>query len=116
MMTIMKNVSKSLITSTLGFIFILAGIASVFFNDTMTWWDASIVLGIGVLLIFSPDTLITKVGMLFTKQKETIQVIEEVVAPFEEPLIEEAPHVELIKAKSGTKKKSNASNKKLKKV
>lgn len=108
MIILMKNLTKSLITSILGIAFIIAGVASVFVNSSMTWWDASIVIAIGVLLIFSPDTFILKAGLLFSKQKETIGVIEEVVTPDQEPLIVEEPHVELIKAKSGTKKKSNA--------
>lgn len=107
----MKNVRKSLITTILGFMFIIAGVASVFVSTSMTWWDASIVIGIGIMLIFSPDTLILKAGMLLNKQKETVQNIENVVVP-EEPLIEEKPHVELIKAKSGTKKKSNVKSSK----
>lgn len=116
MFTLMKNATKSLITSTLGLLFILAGVASVFLNETMTWWDASIVIAIGVLLIFSPDTVILKASLLFTKQKESIGVIEEVMTPAAEPLIEEEPYVEVVKAKSGPKKKNNVSNKKPKKV
>ena len=50
-----KNV-KEWKTTTLGIILIVASIASVFVQS-VSWSDASFGIGIGLVLIFSPDTI-----------------------------------------------------------
>jgi hypothetical protein len=46
-------------TTTLGIILILASIASVFVKG-LSWSDASFGIGIGLVLIFSPDTILSR--------------------------------------------------------
>ena len=46
-------------TTVLGLVIILASIASVFVKG-LSWADASFGIGIGVVLIFSPDSILTK--------------------------------------------------------
>lgn len=48
-------------TTIIGIVIILASLGSVFFAQS-TWTDASIGLGIGILLIFSPDTIFKKLS------------------------------------------------------
>ena len=54
----MKNVSHWKTTS-LGLILIAGGLASVWFEKA-DWTGALVVIGMGIGLIFSPDTLIDK--------------------------------------------------------
>lgn len=53
-----KNL-KAWKTTALGIILILASILSVFVNS-VSWSDASFGIGIGLVLIFSPDTILTR--------------------------------------------------------
>lgn len=46
-------------TTSLGFILIAASIASVFVKG-LSWSDASFGIGIGLVLIFSPDTILSR--------------------------------------------------------
>jgi hypothetical protein len=48
-------------TTTLGVIIIIASIASVFIKE-IQWSDAVFGIGAGLVLIFSPDTILTKFG------------------------------------------------------
>lgn len=48
-------------TTILGLIILLASIASVFVKE-ISWSDAAIGIGIGLILIFSPDTIIDKLN------------------------------------------------------
>ena len=53
-----KNV-KAWKTTSLGIILIGASIASVFVKG-LSWSDASFGIGIGLVLIFSPDTILSR--------------------------------------------------------
>lgn len=46
-------------TTALGLVIIIASIVSVFLKS-VTWADASFGIGIGVVLIFSPDAILSK--------------------------------------------------------
>lgn len=46
-------------TTTLGLVLIIASIASVFVKS-VSWSDAVFGIGAGLVLIFSPDTILTK--------------------------------------------------------
>lgn len=62
-----KNVYKSWRTTLLGIVIIIAAIVSVFVTTAITWFDASIGIGIGLALCFAPDILIKKITTLFKK-------------------------------------------------
>lgn len=47
-------------TTTLGLIIILSSIASVFVKEIL-WQDASIGIAVGLMLVFSPDTILDKI-------------------------------------------------------
>jgi hypothetical protein len=53
-----KNL-KAWKTTTLGIILIVASIVSVFVKS-VSWSDASFGIGIGLVLIFSPDTILSR--------------------------------------------------------
>lgn len=53
-----KNL-KAWKTTTIGIILIVASIASVFVKG-LSWSDASFGIGIGLVLIFSPDTILSR--------------------------------------------------------
>jgi hypothetical protein len=53
-----KNL-KAWKTTTLGIILIVASILSVFVKS-VSWSDASFGIGIGLVLIFSPDTILSR--------------------------------------------------------
>jgi hypothetical protein len=53
-----KNV-KQWKTTALGIATLIASIASVFVKD-VSWADASFGIGIGLVLIFSPDTILSR--------------------------------------------------------
>lgn len=53
-----KNI-KAWKTTALGFIIIVASIASVFVKG-LSWSDASFGIGIGLILTFSPDTILSR--------------------------------------------------------
>jgi membrane associated rhomboid family serine protease len=57
-MKVTNNV-KQWKTTTLGLVLILASIASVFAKGVQ-WSDAVFGIGAGLVLIFSPDTILTK--------------------------------------------------------
>jgi hypothetical protein len=60
----MNNVKRNVKqwkTTTLGLIIIIASIASVFIKE-IQWSDAVFGIGAGLVLIFSPDTILTKFG------------------------------------------------------
>lgn len=46
-------------TTALGLVLIIASIVSVFLKS-VTWADASFGIGIGVVLMFSPDAILSK--------------------------------------------------------
>jgi membrane associated rhomboid family serine protease len=46
-------------TTTLGLVLVIASIASVFVKS-VSWSDAVFGIGAGLVLIFSPDTILTK--------------------------------------------------------
>lgn len=54
----LKNL-KAWKTTTLGIILILASILSVFVKS-VSWSDASFGIGIGLVLIFSPDSILSR--------------------------------------------------------
>lgn len=47
-------------TTTLGLVIILSSIASVFVKE-IQWQDASIGIAVGLMLVFSPDTILNKI-------------------------------------------------------
>jgi len=53
------NNIKAWKTTTLGIILILASIVSVFVKS-VSWSDASFGIGIGLVLIFSPDSILSR--------------------------------------------------------
>jgi hypothetical protein len=57
-MKVTNNV-KQWKTTTLGSVLIVASIASVFVKG-VSWSDASFGIGIGLVLIFSPDTILSR--------------------------------------------------------
>jgi hypothetical protein len=59
-MKVVKNV-KQWKTTALGIILIVASIASVFIKS-VTWSDAVFGIGIGLVLMFSPDSILSKFG------------------------------------------------------
>lgn len=60
MKKIINNV-KQWKTTTLGAVIILASVASVFFKEVQ-WADAVYGIGLGLVLVFSPDTILSKFG------------------------------------------------------
>ena len=58
MKKIINNV-KQWKTTTLGVVIILASIASVFFKG-IVWSDAVYGIGLGLVLVFSPDAILSK--------------------------------------------------------
>ena len=60
MSKIINNV-KQWETTTLGIVIILASIASVFVKEVL-WADAVYGIGAGLVLVFSPDTILSKFG------------------------------------------------------
>jgi hypothetical protein len=54
----MKNVIKSWKTTLLGVILIASGLAYVFVNQTPDYIVMGLLVGVGILLVFSPDTII----------------------------------------------------------
>lgn len=50
-------------TTTIGMIIIIASIMSVFIKE-IQWSDASFGIAVGLVLIFSPDTIITNLTKL----------------------------------------------------
>lgn len=60
MKKIINNV-KQWKTTALGAVIILASIASVFFKEVL-WSDAVYGIGLGLVLVFSPDTILSKFG------------------------------------------------------
>lgn len=59
----MKNIVTGWKTTLIGIAIIGTALASVFMGKT--WMDASIGLGIGVGLMFAPDTILSNVTKLF---------------------------------------------------
>lgn len=57
-MKVVNNI-KQWKTTALGLVLVLASIASVFVKS-VTWSDAVFGIGAGLVLIFSPDTILTK--------------------------------------------------------
>lgn len=82
-----KNVYKSIKTTILGLIVIIAAVASIFFSDGMSWWDASVGIAIGLALIFTPDSILNRLNTLFTKSKNLPDAIQENVGA----VIKESP-------------------------
>jgi hypothetical protein len=60
-MTKVVNNVKQWKTTALGVVLIIASIASVFIKG-IQWSDAVFGIGAGLVLIFSPDTILTKFG------------------------------------------------------
>ena len=60
-MSLFKNV-KDWKTTTLGVLIIIAAVATTFFRTE--WKDSIYGIAVGVMLIFSPDTIITKINTL----------------------------------------------------
>ena len=50
-------------TTTLGLVLVIASVASVFVKS-VSWSDAVFGIGAGLVLIFSPDTILTKFDKL----------------------------------------------------
>lgn len=57
-MKVVNNI-KQWKTTALGLVLVLASIASVFVKG-VAWADASFGIGTGLVLIFSPDTILSK--------------------------------------------------------
>lgn len=55
----LTNNIKQWKTTTLGLVLIIASVASVFVKS-VSWSDAVFGIGAGLVLIFSPDTILTK--------------------------------------------------------
>jgi hypothetical protein len=51
-------------TTALGMTIIVASMASVFVKESLTWSDAAIGIAIGLMLVFSPDTILDKIMKL----------------------------------------------------
>jgi hypothetical protein len=66
----MKNVYKGWKTTTIGLLIIAAAATSVFFDKS--WLDASIGIGIGLGLVFSPDIIIDNVLKLFRSGQDNV--------------------------------------------
>lgn len=62
-----NNLVKSWKTTLIGSILLIAAIVSVFLVDNITWIDASIAIGIGLTLMFSPDNIISRLTSIFKK-------------------------------------------------
>lgn len=70
---IKKNILKSWITTIAGIIVILSVIASIFFVPNITWWPEGFVgISIGVILLFSPDTLINIIKGFIGNTKSSV--------------------------------------------
>lgn len=82
-----NNAYKSIKTTILGLIVIIAAVASIFFSDGMSWWDASVGIAIGLALIFAPDTILNRLNTLFTKSKNLPDAIQENVGA----VVQESP-------------------------
>lgn len=84
-----NNAYKSIKTTILGLIVIIAAVASIFFSDGMSWWDASVGIAIGLALIFAPDSVLNRLNTLFTKSKNLPDAIQENVGaiPQEPPIL-----------------------------
>jgi hypothetical protein len=62
-----SNVSKGIVTTVIGVVILTASVVSIFMANGITWTDASIGIGIGLALMFAPDTIISTVTELFKK-------------------------------------------------
>lgn len=68
--TLVCNLTKSWKTTLIGSVILMAAIISVFVSNSITWMDASIGIGIGLALLFAPDSLIKRISSLFSKKNE----------------------------------------------
>lgn len=82
-----NNAYKSIKTTILGLIVIIAAVASIFFSDGMSWWDASVGIAIGLALIFAPDSILNRLNILFNKSKNLPDAIQENVGA----VVQESP-------------------------
>ena len=70
-MSVVKNVTKSWRTTLLGVVVIAAAIVSVFVVEGITWFpDASLGVGLGTLLLLSPDRFVTAFYRMLKKYDE----------------------------------------------
>jgi hypothetical protein len=54
-------------TTLIGTILLIAAIVSVFLVDNINWFDASIAIGLGLALMFSPDNIISRISSFFKR-------------------------------------------------
>lgn len=88
---VVDNTYKGWKTTIVGLIIIVAAIGSVFYKD-VDWASASIALFLGVGLMFTPDTVLTKINFLMKRVTVTEDGTARAVNPPEPPL--EASEVE----------------------
>ena len=67
----MKNVTRGWKTTLIGLGLMAASVISVFTTKgTIGWMDASIGIGIGLALVFCPDSLLTKIMSLLPNRSK----------------------------------------------
>ena len=64
-----QNIIKGWKTTTTGIILAGSAIASVFYTKTVSWADAIVPISLGLGLIFSPDSIFTKLYSLIKSDK-----------------------------------------------
>lgn len=67
-----NNVTKGWKTTVVGLVILGAAVASVFLTSSVNWFDASIGIGIGLALVFAPDTIISRVSDLFKRDESPL--------------------------------------------
>jgi len=63
----LQNIVKGWKTTLAGLILSGSAVVSVFYTKTVSWADAIIPIGIGLGLIFSPDSIFQKLYSLINK-------------------------------------------------
>lgn len=72
----MKNIIESWKTTLIGIILLISGVlytlGSVYFKSDVNYVVMIILLGSGIAMMFSPDTLIEKLNDLITKKSKEV--------------------------------------------
>jgi hypothetical protein len=68
---IAHNLVKSWKTTVIGLVVLAAALTSIFIVDNINWFDASIGVGIGLALMFSPDSILKRISSLISKNNNT---------------------------------------------
>jgi hypothetical protein len=61
-----KNITKGWKTTLVGLLILASAIASIFLTERIGWADLTAPILIGIALIFSPDSILTKISNLFS--------------------------------------------------